>query len=177
MKNQLREFAKNTRKKLNIKELSNEIIKNFKSLDEYSRAKNICCYYSFKDEIYTHDLFNDRTKNWYMPKIEKDNLLICPYCKNKLKENIYKIKEPDTDFVNREIIDLIIIPALAADKNGYRIGWGKGYYDRFLKTLKHNPIKIIFTYSDLFFDSIYPNSFDEKCDIIITEKEIYRIKC
>ena len=67
MKNQLREFAKNTRKKLNIKELSNEIIKNFKSLDEYSRAKNICCYYSFKDEIYTHDLFNDRTKNWYMP--------------------------------------------------------------------------------------------------------------
>ena len=72
---------------------------------------------------------------------------------------------------------MIIIPALAADKNGYRIGYGKGYYDRFLKTLKHNPVKVVLTYSDLLFDNIFPDEFDEKCNIIITDKEIYRINC
>ena len=77
--------------------------------------------------------------------------------------------------ISLDIIDLVIIPAVAADKNGYRLGYGKGYYDRLLPLLHPRCIKIVLVYSKLLFDSVYPDEFDVKADIVITDKEILRI--
>ena len=176
MKKQLREKAKNIRKTLNTKELSDLIYKKLINLDEYKNSKNICTYYSFRDEVITKHFFSDKTKNWFIPKMNNEELLICPYDEKKIEINKYNIKEPKTDAINIELIDLIIVPALAVDKNGYRIGYGKGYYDKLLKKLTTTK-KIIITFSDLFFENIHPDIFDEKCEIIVTDKFVHRINC
>lgn len=178
MKNNLRINAKKIRCTLNIDEKSALIKDKLFDLPEFKQAKNIFAYYSFGSEINTHDYFSDSTKNWFLPKIEGDNLLVCPYDEEKLTVNSYQIKEPLTNSIQDIcMIDMLIIPALAADKHGYRIGYGKGFYDRFIANLKHSPVKVVLVCSELLFNTVYPDDFDEKCDIIITDKEIYRINC
>ncbi len=175
MKNEIRIYAKNLRQTLNIQDLSKKIQKNLFSLEEYKKALNIMTYYSFGDEARTVEFFNDKTKNWFIPKIEKTDLKICPYDEEKLCKNKYNIFESTLKpLEDISLIDMIIIPCLAADKNGYRIGYGKGFYDRFLSKLKHNPVKIALVFSPLLYDSIFPEKYDISCDIIITDKEIYR---
>lgn len=176
MKNELRKQAKNIRKTLNTKILSKLIHKKLINLPEYKNAKNICTYYSFRDEVVTENFFDDKTKNWFIPKMMGDELIICPYDEKEIEINKFNIKEPKTTPINPQILDLIIVPALAADINGYRIGYGKGYYDRLLKNLP-NTKKIIIIFSDLLLENVYPDSFDEKCDIIVTDKDTYYINC
>lgn len=175
-KQEIREFAKEFRKKIDSEKKSKQIHNNLFLLKEWQNAKNIFCYYSIGKEVETHNLLKIQEKNWYLPRIEGNELLICPYKNSHLKENKYKIPEPTTKAVENNKIDLIIIPALAADKRGYRIGYGGGYYDRFLSKCK-NQTRIILIYSELIFESIEKEVFDEKCDIIVTENEIHKINC
>lgn len=178
MKKQLRLIAKSKRNLLNIKELSEKIYNNLIHTEEYKKSKNILCYYSFGNEVCTIEYLKDRTKNWYLPKIYGEELKVCPYDKNKLSLNKYNILEPTTQVIkNLETIDMIIIPALTADKNGYRVGYGKGYYDRFLKTFKHSPCKVVLLFDELLIENVKPEPHDERCDIIVTDKDVYQIKC
>ena len=175
MKNELRKTAKELRAKINCPEKSIAIKNNLYKLQEFKEAKNILCYSSFGSEVQTANYYSDKTKNWYLPKIEGENIKVCPFC-DEFELNKFGIKEPCKNSIeNVEIIDMIIIPALCADKSGYRIGYGKGYYDRFLKSLKHNPIKVILEYDELVYNSVYPDEYDEKADYIITDKKIYKI--
>lgn len=64
-----------------------------------------------------------------------------------------------------------IVPALVYDKQGFRLGYGKGYYDRFLSGYKGNCIGL--AYSDWVKDSLPHGKFDRKVDIIVTEKDNY----
>ncbi|MBQ3642051.1 5-formyltetrahydrofolate cyclo-ligase [bacterium] len=176
MKNELRNIAKEKRSALNIDEISAKVKAVLFSCREYQNAKNILCYYSFGNEICTTDYFDDISKTWYLPKVCGDDLLICKYDKNKLKANKYGILEPTCKEIDDfSIIDLIIIPALCVDRTGYRIGYGKGYYDRFLKKIKCNPVKIVLISEELIFSDVCHDDYDEKCDIIVTEKAKYYV--
>ena len=66
--------------------------------------------------------------------------------------------------------DIAIVPALSADKKHYRIGYGGGYYDRFLK--KFNGVSICPCYSELYSESLPADEYDIKVSIIATEKEV-----
>lgn len=176
-KTELRKYAKEYRKSIPVRELSKKIHENLFSLAEWNSAVNVFSYLSIDNEVDTKELLMLKNKNWYLPKVENQNMLVCPYKNCNLISNKYKIPEPDTNPVNPNIIDLIIIPALAVDKNGYRLGYGGGFYDRFLMSLKHTPIKVVLAYSDLLFDDIPKEQFDQKCDIIITDKEILNFNC
>lgn len=65
---------------------------------------------------------------------------------------------------------MIIIPMAAADRSGNRLGYGKGFYDRFLS--ESNAFKAGLVFSDFIFSEIPTESFDEKLDAIITENEV-----
>lgn len=178
MKNQLRKRALELRKTLPTTVLSEKIIKKIFLIPEYSQCKNILSYYPLKYEVNTKDLFNDKTKNWFLPRVNGDNIDICSYVETSLQTGKFNIQEPQTEVINDlKPVDMIIIPAVAADRNGYRLGWGKGYYDRFLSSLGHNPCKVVLVFSNLLFDTVYPENHDEKSDIIITDEEILRIDC
>ena len=174
MKNELRKWAKEKRKVLDVENLSSLIKENLFSSHIYKNAKNIMCYHSFGTEVSTLSYFDDKSKNWFLPKCVENNLLCCPN-DGSYEENCYGILEPTSMPVDISKLDLVIIPALVADKNGYRIGYGKGYYDRFLKELPKNVIKVVLVFDDLFIDDVHPDFYDEKCDYIVTEKNMLKI--
>ena len=176
MKNQLRQKAKQIRKQLDVELLSKKAIHHLLNSDIYKNSKNVLCYHSIGSEVCTHELFNDNSKNWFLPRINGDILDVCNYSSELICKNNFKVLEPETEVINDlSIIDLIIIPCVCADKNGYRLGYGKGYYDKLLKQFDKDVIKVILTYSDLFYDTVYPEEFDEKANIVITDKNVFII--
>ena len=175
IKNKLRQYALEKRKSIDTMQCSKQILENLFSIEEYQKSKNILCYYPLKYEADVRPCFEDTNKKWFLPRVKGKNLEICPYCKEKLSIGSFNICEPQTEELKtKELIDMIIIPAVAADRNGCRIGYGKGYYDRFLFSLTGNPIKVLLVYSDLLFPCIYPEQFDIRADIVVTDKEILR---
>ena len=89
-----------------------------------------------------------------------------------LTNGSYGIPEPDgISPAVSELEDAIcIVPALAFDENGYRLGYGKGYYDRFLSSFDGVSVGLVF--SSLLLCNLPRDEYDEKVDIIITEKEM-----
>lgn len=174
MKNQLRREALEKRKTFNCADLSSKIIKNLFFTEEYKKSRNIICYYPLNYEVNTLVCFKDKSKNFFLPRVKENFLEICPY--GNLRKGSFGILEPTTpaehDF---SIFDAVIIPACAADREGYRLGYGKGYYDRFLLNLSSDCKKIILVYSQLLYDSIFPEKYDVKADMVISDKEILRI--
>lgn len=166
-KTELRKWAKEERKKLDIESLSVELIKKLKSTSEYKQAKNIMIFYPLKSEVNLLKLLEDSTKNFYLPKIDGQNLLCCPYQDgDELCESCFRTKEPITSSVDKGLIDLVILPALAVDKNNYRLGYGGGFYDRFLEGA--NVVKIVCIPKEFIIKSISPEKHDIKIDKIIT---------
>ena len=166
-KQELRKWAKNERKKLNIKEKSKNLVKLLKTTKEYLDSKNILIFYPLKDEIDLLSLLEDKTKNFYLPKIDGNDLLCCLYSKKTiLCESCFGLKEPKNGVVEKTLIDLVILPALCCDKKKYRLGYGKGFYDRFLKNCNVN--KIICIPKELIVDTVFPEEHDIPADLIIS---------
>ena len=175
-KQELRKIAKQIRKTLDIESISKNIQKSLLSLPEYCDVKNIFTYHSFVDEISTLGFFKDKGKNWFVPKIHNDNLLACEYCSHALTKNKFGIKEPTTPIIETNSkIDMIILPALMADKKGNRLGYGRGFYDRFLNSLSHSPLKILLIPEELLQEKIPCEEHDCTVDLIITQCNIYRL--
>ena len=168
-KKSLRIWAKNERVKLDIQALSDCIAENLIKTDVYKNALNILFFYPLKDEINLLSLLKDSSKTFYLPKIDGENLLCCPYKEgDDTCLSCFNTCEPLTGPCEKRLIDLVIVPALACDKNGYRLGYGGGFYDRFLNGFLG--LKIACIPSKLLVDNVYPESHDVKMDYIITEK-------
>lgn len=166
-KQQLRNISKEIRSKLNIKSLSQKLVKKLSETNEYKNAKNIMIYYPLPNEINLLALLKDNTKKFFLPKIDGQNLLCCPYKEgDKTCLSCFKTCEPISEPCSKNLIDLVIIPALAVDKNNYRLGYGGGFYDRFLNNF--TGLKIVCLPQELVFDTVYPESHDIKADIILT---------
>lgn len=166
-KSELRKWAKEERKKLDIDALSLELVRKLQATNEYKKSKNIMMFYPKQDEVNLLELLNDKTKNFYLPKIKDDTLLCCPYNKGEeLCISCFKTKEPLSDAVEKYLIDLIIVPALAVDKNNYRLGYGGGFYDRFLAGV--NGTKVVCLPKEFVLDSVYPEEHDIQMDKIVT---------
>ena len=166
-KQELRKWAKEERKKLNLQELSETLVLRLQATQEYKQAKNIMLFYPLNNEINLLKLLKDSTKSFYLPKIDGDNLLCCPYNESdELCFSCFKTKEPITKPCSKNLLDLIIVPALAVDKNNYRLGYGGGYYDRFLTDIKAT--KIVCIPKELIVENVYSEGHDIKIDLIIS---------
>ena len=90
-----------------------------------------------------------------------------------LTEGPFKIKEPKVfSPIPLEEVDIFIVPVIAVDKTGNRIGWGFGYYDNFLR-LQQKPI-VALAYNFQIVDNIEPSDTDVRVDYIVTEDEIIK---
>lgn len=134
--------------------------------DYFLKAKNVMLFYPLKDEINLLDLLKF-DKNFYFPRCFNNEILCCPYVEGDFECGSYNIKEPKTEpLKNLNQLDLIIVPALCADKKGNRLGYGKGFYDRFLKNEAIKAKKIAAVLKDLYFNEIPVEEFDIKMDKI-----------
>ena len=165
-KQELRIWAKEKRKTRD-KSIDKILVTKLKNTKEYKSATNILLYYPLPHEIDLSALLEDREKKFYLPKIENDNLLCCPYKSgDELCLSCFKTSEPLSLPVKKTEIELAIIPALCADKNNYRLGYGGGFYDRFLKDFEG--VKIACLPLDLIVETVFPEEFDISLDLVVT---------
>lgn len=170
-KTDLRKQAKKTRSSLDIKNISEKIVEKILELEIYKKAKHVLLFYPFGHEVDLRKLLDDNDKTFYLPKVDGNNLLICPYkLGDKLVLSTFKTEEPISSPINdTSILDLVFVPALLTDKHKNRLGYGGGFYDRFLSVQSNKTVKIVAIPSALTIDEIPLDDFDEKVDIIITE--------
>lgn len=165
-KTALRTRAKEIRKKLDIQQLSLNAVEKLRMSDFYIKAEHILLFYPLKYEINLLELMSD-DKKFYLPKVNGENLYICPFSKDDTLEiSKFNVKEPCSNPVNPEILDLIIVPALMADKENYRLGYGGGFYDRFLA--KYPDVKTVIPIAnELIVKKLPSEDYDIKCDFVI----------
>lgn len=169
-KPELRKRAKEIRIGLNIQALSEAVCQRVKELTEFKNAKNVFFYYPKGDELNLLTLCG-KEKNFYLPRVDGKNLLVCPYdCSTKLEESEFKILEPCSAAVSPEIIDFAIIPCLMADKKLFRLGYGGGFYDRFIPQLRPDCVKIAVVAEQLLVEKLPVEKHDIPMDIIVTEQ-------
>ena len=175
-KQQYRIQAKKQRKYLDIPLISTGICRQIKGLDIYKKAEKIAGFYSFGNETDIRQLYQDFSKQWFLPKVVNDEIMVFYPYKNlsNMAKNKFGIYEPVSGIeLSPEEIDIIIVPALMADKKGHRLGYGKGYYDRFLKKLSEKCIKIVLIPEVLMTEELPYDEFDVPVDMAITQNKIY----
>lgn len=165
-KTELRKKAKELRKKLDIKKISRLICDEIRNLEEFKKAQNVMIFYPLKDEIDLLELLEE-DKSFFLPRMTGLNLNVCPYKKgDKLEVKQFGVKEPKSHPVAPKSIDLIIVPALMIDANNYRLGYGKGYYDRLIT--KTNATTVVALPKELYIEELPKESHDKPVDIVIT---------
>lgn len=157
-----------------------QILENFLNSDFYKNANSIFVTVSFNDEINTEKIIKQALKDGksvYIPKtFSKDKKMVPVQIKDYpsgLKRNSYGILEPENipDSVKRDF-DLILVPGLLFSKDGYRLGYGGGYYDRFLKD---NPSVTLALYrSNQLVDTLPHEVFDQKVDYLLSKDSILK---
>lgn len=134
-------------------------------------ADKILLYHSLPDELSTHEFINKwhYRKHFFLPRVNGLNLEILPYDRSRLHLGSFNIEEPDgTNLTDISEIEVVIVPAVAYDRHGNRVGRGKGYYDRLLADTKAT--KIGMAYDFQIFDEIDTDPFDIPVDIVITDR-------
>jgi 5-formyltetrahydrofolate cyclo-ligase len=161
-------------------EKSESICQNLKLFPLFIEAKTICSYFSFRNEPDLINLtYHNVNKKWAFPRCEKKELIWHSWTPGYGQKNgSYGAKEPDFNLpiINPQEIDLILVPAVACDYFGYRLGYGGGYYDRMFGQQKWQNIPAIGIIFESFYLSQLPvDSWDRKLDYICTENDIYKI--
>ena len=94
----------------------------------------------------------------------------------KLTENIWEIHEPSGDeFIENKLIDAVLVPLLCFDERGFRVGYGKGFYDKFLTTCRADTLKIGLSFFQPIREIADVSEFDVKLDFCITPDKIYKL--
>jgi len=177
------------RKKVAKKEgdIKSKIIsKKILSLKEIKELKNIMIYVSYRSEVSTNKLI--------ISLLNKNKRIFAPYCikdekrmevveienpDQDLEKGAYGIKEPAKRIRNNKIdpknLDIVVVPAVAFSKSGYRVGYGGGYYDRFLERLANKTITIGINYEEMLFDTVPKEDHDLAVDMVVTDKRLLRI--
>jgi len=152
------------------------ITEKIRSLDAFKKAKFIAFYMPLHGEVDLTSLFRkyQTKKTFLLPKCFGARTLRFYPVKNLKNLIIGKFKIPEPLPVkpsfNKKNIDLILVPGLAFDKKGFRLGYGKGYYDSFLG--KAGCIKIGIAYDFQLVKNVPADPTDVPMDLVITEKEV-----
>lgn len=182
-KDEIRKFIEKRRDGLDdtIKEsMDNRIFNLIIGHNLFKDASVIFTYVSFKGEVNTHNIINyalkegkticvpkiiDKSKGMDLFKIEDLSSLSPEYC---------GILEPQVNLgtLSIDCVDLIIVPGLAFDMRGGRIGYGGGFYDRLLASSSADVSKVALAYEFQVFDKIPTDKWDKGVDMIMTEERI-----
>lgn len=128
-------------------------------------------YNSFSTEADTSQIIAELTaagKRVYLPRVEGENIVAVPF--GEMKKGAFGIDEPVGQAFSGEI-DVTVAPLLAVNGRGYRIGYGKGFYDRYLKTAQTKPVGLGYSFQ---LDEFEEDGWDEPLDEFICEKGVYK---
>lgn len=182
-KKELRSYIKSKRKNIENKVEKDALIaQNLLSLDEVKNAETVLCYISLEDEICTDEIVH--------ALLDSGKRVGTPYCVdnngnmdfyyitdfNDLRVQSFGVREPIIEKCKKVTCfdnTVIILPGLCFDNDGNRLGYGKGYYDRFLQI--HSLISVGLCYNSLIVKEVPTDKYDKKADVIVTENDIIKI--
>ena len=176
---QLRKKISKIRSKFSRKKITVNSEAIIKLIEQKSPNKRVGLYYPFGDELSTLELMDRLTK--------KNFIISLPIINNKFEMSFYSWNTNEPLTINRfgileplkgkKIIpSTLVIPMLAFDSNLNRLGYGGGFYDRFIKKIERQTIciKIGLALSYQKINRVPVDKHDKKMDFIITEKRIYK---
>ena len=156
---------------------ADEVFEQLEQTAAFLLADRILMYHSLPDELSTHrflDKWHGR-KSFFLPRVNGVNLEILPYDESRLELGAFHIEEPTGEnTVSPEEIELVIVPAVAYDRAGNRLGRGKGFYDRLLSNTAATKVGIGYEFQIV--DEIPAEPHDVKMDMVITQKTVLRFK-
>ncbi len=188
LKKAIREQAHANRKaQENKDELSRAICQKFIGLDEFRSALTVLAYIDVRTEV--------RTRHDLPGLLASGKRIAVPYCvdgflhlfllenMDELEIGMYKILEPKPELRERAEkrvppgeIDLVMVPGVAFDRRGARMGHGFGYYDKLLEHVRPDAPLVALAFECQLFPEIPTQAHDVFMDKIITEQAIYRGK-
>lgn len=143
--------------------------------EDFQRADKILLYNSLPDELPTRafiDKWHER-KHIFLPRVNGDDLEILPYDSRHTHIGAFNIEEPDGDIITSiDDIDLVIVPAVAYDAAGNRVGRGKGYYDRLLQCASVVKIGVAFDFQ-IIEEGVDADTHDVSVDVVITDSRCF----
>lgn len=153
------------------KEKSKSIWEQLEENPVFLSAKTVMMYWSMDDEVYTHEFIREwyQKKEIILPIVNGDDLELCIFSGDSclVPGDRYGIMEPNGErFLEKHKIDLIIVPGVAFDKKNNRMGRGKAYYDKLLKTTKAYKIGVCFDFQ--MFEYVPHDENDIRMDKVIS---------
>jgi len=188
MKKDLRKTILSKRDKMSAaenKRLSGTICRSLMTLSPYQSSKTIMCFVSFRSEIDTSIVIKnilDSGKRLVVPVTDiKSKSLKLSYVNNigDLVSGTYGIPEPKPSSFQEASpgdIDLVLVPGACFNLKGYRLGYGGGYYDKFLPKIKKDALSLGLCFDFQIVSSIKPEKHDIPVDIVLTEKRMIKTK-
>ncbi len=174
----LRHSMNNKRKNLTteyVESISVKVCENVKELDCFKQARKIASYIAVNGEINPATLENPQIEFSY-PVIQKSGNLKFFHSNESLVTGKYGIPEP-ADGIEEEVetLDLVIVPLVAADIAGNRVGHGAGYYDKTFdpEKLSKRPKLVGLGHEFQVFQSIQPEVWDVPLDVVVTENNVF----
>lgn len=184
-KREIREQGEAARRALPDKdELSRVICQRFASLSAYAAAPTVMLYVHVRNEV--------RTQEFIATAMGQGKRVIVPYCVDnelelfhlegmeELATARYGLLEPRVELrampgkrIEISHVDLVMVPGVAFDRHGDRIGHGKGYYDRLLRRARSDTRFIAVAFECQLFPKVPMGEFDVPMDKVATEKTIY----
>ena len=172
--------------KTKVKEKSFAIFNKLKEMDFYKNANNVMVYIPLdnENEVLTEPIINDlwnRGKKVFIPlTVHKTKEIIVSELKDLKKDlrignfGVLEPKKEATRPTDPSILNMVIVPGVAFDKKGYRIGHGAGYYDRFLPKLSKKTATVSLAFDMQLIDKVPNEHHDIAVKYIITEKQFIR---
>lgn len=159
------------------------IFNNVFAYFDFAKMNFVHCFLPIEkfNEIDTHLIFRKIWRNFphiktIVPRVDFQTLEMKSLIYNdetELSENSWNIFEPNHDeFIEAERIDAVFVPLLCADERGYRVGYGKGFYDRFLKDCRQDCLKIGLNYFQPIKEISDVTKFDIKLDFLVTPERV-----
>jgi len=159
-----------------LKIASEKIQKKIKKIHAYKNAKKIGAYYPIQSEIFTQDIIQELIsdgKEVFLPKVIEKNI---EFRKIKdfssLEKGRFDIMEPKDNCLTDNNLDVILIPTVGISPDGVRLGYGYGFYDRFLA--KFNTTTIALTLEKQIVKNIPKSDHDIIIDWIVTEDRFFQ---
>lgn len=179
----LKERDKLTKDEIRLK--SKTIFDKVTSMKDYQDAEYIMAFLSFSTEVDTHGFIQeslDLGKKVLIPITfpEKNEIKVSEIRSFEELElgyyNILTHKEAHLRFTDPSLIDFILMPGVVFDQEGYRVGYGGGYYDRFLANIDKKVLKLAVAFDLQIVDRVPRDSYDIPVDIIVSEKRVLEVK-
>ncbi|MGA2791770.1 MAG: 5-formyltetrahydrofolate cyclo-ligase [Candidatus Bathyarchaeia archaeon] len=172
---------RNSKPASELDQLSSKITARLLELPKVKEARTISTYLDIGSEVRTRGLVGwalENGKRLIVPVVDQANqrLIFSEFkAPEELERGAHGIPEPKSEFrrpVALEQADVILVPGVAWDQRGFRIGYGAGYYDRSINALRTHIATIGLAYDFQFISNVPRSRYDQRVDRIVTESRI-----